>query len=290
MNTPIRLDAHAKINIGLDVTGRRENGYHDVRMIMQTLSLCDTLVMERIPEDTILLSCSDPELPVDDTNLIIMAVKAIKEKFQIKEGAAVHVIKRIPIAAGMAGGSADAAAALKGMSLLFGLDLNGDALCATGVRLGADIPYCLMEGTALSEGIGEILTPLPPMPHCRVLIVKPPFPVSTQSVYERLDLIREPIHPDIDGIIRGLTQNRLESIVPLLGNILESVTIAAHPIIREFRELLMSLGALGSLMCGSGPSVFGLFTDPDAMKQAALSLHSKYPDLRIIETDLYNPN
>ena len=183
----LQLKAYAKINLGLDVVRKREDGYHEVRMIMQSVKLFDKLTFHLLEEDTIRLKTNLGFLPVDDNNLVYKAVRLIKEQYGVTQGLEIDLYKCIPVAAGMAGGSTDCAAALVGASKLFGLHLSKEELMQLGVRLGADVPYCIMRGTALSEGIGEVLTPLPSIPDCKILIAKPPISVSTKFVYEHLD-------------------------------------------------------------------------------------------------------
>ncbi|MCM1494689.1 MAG: 4-(cytidine 5'-diphospho)-2-C-methyl-D-erythritol kinase [Bacteroides sp.] len=269
----ISLRANAKINLGLDVLRKREDGYHEVKMIMQSISLSDTLTLTRCPGTGIRLEADSenacPDVPMNEDNLIYKAIRLLKEEFRIQEGVEAVLTKRIPVAAGMAGGSTDAAAALKGMNQLFSLGLSEQELCDRGVRLGADIPYCIMGGTALSEGIGEALTPLPEMPDCRILIAKPPIHVSTAFVYGNLKLQEIKAHPDIDGMIEAIHRHDLHGIACRLGNVLETVTIPAHPVIAEIKDKMMVYGAARSLMSGSGPTVFGIFEQEQGAEQAA---------------------
>ena len=269
----ISLQAYAKINLGLDVIRKREDGYHEVRMIMQSISLADTLVLRKSSEAGIHLRNHDgienPDVPMDSTNLVYRAIQMLKEEFQITEGIEAVLTKRIPVAAGMAGGSTDAAAALKGMNQLFSLGLSTQELCQRGVRLGADIPYCIQGGTALSEGIGEILTPLPKMPDCYILIAKPPINVSTAFVYGNLKANELTEHPDIDGMIQDIHQQDLSGIASRLGNVLETVTIPAYPVISDIKKIMVEYGAMQSLMSGSGPTVFGIFTEEQKAQVAA---------------------
>lgn len=265
----ITLSAYGKINLGLDVTGRRENGYHDVNMIMQSVGLCDTLTVTKLPVGSgITLETNLPSLGRPEENLAFRAAALLKEEFHIKDGLSLKLTKRIPVAAGMAGGSTDAAAALKAVNELFSLGMDWKALAKYGVRLGADIPYCLLSGTARSEGIGEILTPLPAAPDCHVLLVNPGIHVSTKYVYEHLDAIKDPKHPDIDGMTGAIKQQDYEGIVRRLENILETVTIPKAPVIAQIKENMLVLGADGALMSGSGPTVFGLFSEKETCEQA----------------------
>ncbi len=264
----ITLKAHAKINLGLDVLGKREDGYHLVKMVMQSLSLCDELEMERIPEDEILLTTDVSGLPCDESNLVYKAVALMKKTYGIQEGVKMHLQKNIPMAAGLAGGSSDCAAALKGASKLFGLDLSIEELQQLGVKLGADVPYCLMGKTALSEGIGEVLSPLADLPDCHILLAKPPFDVSTKTVYQKVDSLSDYSHPDIDGMMEALRTQDLEGVCKRLGNVLESVTKEDYPLIGELEKSMLECDAIGSMMSGSGPTVFGIFSEEDRAKAA----------------------
>lgn len=265
--TGYELKAYAKINLGLDVLGRLPGGYHEVKMVMQTVGICDVLIFEKI-KSGIVISTDSGELPVNEDNLIYKAVKLLFDKYGIHEGIRIHLQKKIPIAAGMAGGSSDAAAALKGINEIFSLGCSMEELQKMGVEIGADVPYCVMGGTALAEGIGEKLTVLKPLPDCTFLIAKPDINVSTKYVYEHLDAEENYKHPDIDGMVQAIENSSLEDIIARLGNVLESVTIPEHPIIGTIKERMRALGAAGSMMSGSGPTVFGMFTDRERAQEA----------------------
>ncbi len=260
--------AMAKVNLGLDVLRKREDGYHDVRMIMQTVDLYDRIEIARSKEPGISLETNLPYLPVDGTNLAYKAAKLFLEEFHIEEGIKLRLEKHIPVAAGMAGGSSDAAAVLVGINRMFSLGLSQKELAKRGAFLGADIPYCIMGGTALAEGIGDALTPLPPMPDCYILIAKPGFGVSTKFVYENLHAETITEHPDIDGMMEALRQKDLYRVAEKMENVLERVTIPAYPVIGELKELMKKKGALNALMSGSGPTVFGVFDDEGKAKEA----------------------
>lgn len=285
----INLKAYAKINLGLDVVRKREDGYHEVRMIMQTINLFDKLYLNRTKSPSISVDTNLHFLPTDENNLVFKAASLLKNECNIQEGVHINLEKKIPVAAGMAGGSSDAATTLYGMNILFNLKLSKKELMDFAVRLGADVPYCIMRGTALSEGIGEILTPLPPFPQCHVLIVKPPISVSTKYVYESLRLADGIEHPDIDGIIRSIEQKDLRGAVGLFGNVLEGVTEKEYPIISQIKDTMLELGALNSLMSGSGPTVFGLFEDRREAEKAFY--HFKTNDIRkqVYLTNFYHP-
>ena len=256
---PIDLKALAKINLGLDVLGKRADGYHDVRMVMQSIYLYDNIRIEETNSLGIELSSNLSYLPTDQRNIAYKAAEILLQEFEIKKGVRILLNKRIPVAAGLAGGSSNAAAVLFGMNILFKLGLSKMDLMERGLKLGADVPYCIMRGTALAEGVGERLTPLPSLPRCTVLIAKPGFSVSTKAVYEALGQVEELSHPDIDGVISGLEKGDLDEIAKAMGNVLESVTISMHPAIDTIKNEMMENGALGAMMSGSGPTVFGLF-------------------------------
>lgn len=268
MGDTLKLKALAKINLGLDVLGKRDNGYHDVRMVMQTIYLYDNVTLEKTQEPGIQLETNLFYLPVDENNIAYKAAKLLMDEFDIKEGVRITLEKHIPVAAGMAGGSTNAAAVLVGMNRLFSLGLSQNDLMERGVKLGADVPYCVMRGTALAEGIGEVLSPLPPLPKCYVLIAKPGISVSTKEVYEALDSEEIPDHPDIDGILEGLEQGDLEKVTGSMGNVLERVTIKKYPIIDEIKQVMKEAGAINAMMSGSGPTVFGIFTEEKTAKIA----------------------
>lgn len=284
----IRLKALAKINIGLDVTGCREDGYHLVRMIMQTVHLFDSIQMARMKKKGIKLTVNMRFLPTDEHNLAYRAAKLLMDQYGIADGIHIDIKKCIPIAAGMAGGSADAAAVLYGMNRIFDLRLSGGQLAEYGLRLGADVPYCLMRGTALAEGIGERLTKLPPMPRCPVLIAKPGVSVSTKWVYENLQLREDVRHPDIDRLSADIEAHDLKRIAAHMGNILEEVTVKEYPVIRQIKELMIKHGALNAMMSGSGPTVFGLFEDRETAKRAAGQLRLSGLARQIFVTTVFN--
>ncbi len=261
-----RIKAYAKINLGLDVVRRLENGYHEVKMIMQMVDIYDELEFKKA-KDGITITTNHGELPTNKDNLIYKAASIMIEEYGIQEGVHIHLTKNIPVAAGMAGGSSDAAATFRGMNELFNLDCSLEKLRELGVKVGADVPYSILGGTALSEGIGEILTPLKPVPNCYLLIAKPDVDVSTKYVYEQLDTIGVNHHPDIDGMVDAIEQGNLQGIVDRMENVLENVTIQKHPIIQQIKKRMLELGAEGSLMSGSGPTVFSVFIEKEkAMK------------------------
>lgn len=287
-NNDISLKALAKINLGLDVVRRREDGYHEVRMIMQTIQLYDRLDIKRTQEPGIQIQTNLSFLPVNENNLIYKAAKLLKDEFSITDGVSVKLDKRIPVAAGMAGGSTDAAAMLIGVNRLFSLGLTKRQLMERGVQIGADVPYCIMRGTALAEGIGEALSPLPPMVKCPVLIAKPSISVSTKFVYQNLKLDDTTIHPDIDRLIDDIKAKNLHDIAAHMGNVLETVTIPNYPVIDEIKKHMLSNGAVGAMMSGSGPTVFGLFDDEDTAKKAYKAMRSSHLARQVYLTSVYN--
>lgn len=272
-----QLKALAKINLGLDVLGRREDGYHDVRMVMQTIYLYDNITIQRKKTPGITLESNLYFLPNDEGNIAYKAAKMLMEEFQIQDGVHITLDKHIPVAAGLAGGSSNAAAVLVGMNRMFSLGLTEKELMERGVKLGADVPYCVMRGTVLAEGIGEKLTRLSPLPKCYILIAKPGISVSTRMVYEKLDALEITEHPDIDGLLHGLENQNLEQIAGSMGNVLEQVTIDAYPVIEEIKDAMKAEGALNAMMSGSGPTVFGIFADRQTAKRA----QNRLKDLQI---------
>lgn len=255
----IQLKAYGKINLGLDVLRKREDGYHDLNMIMQTVGVFDDVIIEKTEGEDIVVTTDAFVLSNEKGNLAYMATKLLFDEFGIKDGVKIHLNKRIPIAGGMAGGSADCAATLKGINQLFQLGLSTEDLMERGVKLGADVPYCIMGGTAIAQGIGEILTPLPAPPQCHVIIAKPPISVSTAFVYGNIKPAELKKHPDIDGIVDAIKNQNLEQMAKLLYNVMEEVTVEEYPIIQEIKDVMLKCGALNSIMSGSGPTVFGLF-------------------------------
>lgn len=283
----IWINAPAKINLGLDVIRRRDDGYHEVKMIMQSIRLFDRLTLTKDQTPGIHLSTNLKFLPVNEDNLVYKSAKLLMDEFDIQTGLNIQLDKRIPVAAGMAGGSTDAASCMLALNRLFDLQLTDKQLMERGVRLGADIPYCIMKGTALSEGIGEILSPLPKAPDCYVLIAKPNFHVSTKFVYTNLNLNDQTVHPDIDQMIEYIRSKDLQGLCDHMANILETVTIPAHPEIAEIKKTMLANGALGSLMSGSGPTVFGIFDDLDMAKAAKEKCRQLPYRCFVYVTDLY---
>lgn len=277
----MRYKANAKINLSLDVTGVRENGYHDVRMIMQSIELCDYLDIEVNNSGRIELTCSNPEIECDKSNLIYKAADklinmAVDEEIIDKNtGVTISLQKNIPIAAGLAGGSTDAAATLVGLNEELGLGYSSSELRGLGVTLGADIPFCIEGGTYLSEGIGEVLSKLKDAPDCFIVLVKPDINVSTKFVYDNLILNEETVHPDVDAMLDAIETGSIKRVADCLDNLLATVTEKEYPIIVDIKNILKENGALNAIMSGSGPTVFGLFDDEEKAKEALSILESK---------------
>ena len=284
----LELKALGKINLGLDVLGRRENGYHDVRMVMQTVYLYDRIIMKKSKTPGIRLETNLYYLPVNENNLAYQAAQMLMDEFHIEEGVSIQLDKHIPVAAGMAGGSSNAAAVLFGMNRMFSLGLSQKELMERGVKLGADVPYCIMRGTVLAEGIGEILTPLSPMPKCYVLIAKPAISVSTKMVYEKLDSHEIEDHPDIDGILAGLKAGDLKKVAGSMGNVLERVTVDAYPVIDQIKKMMIKEGALNAMMSGSGPTVFGIFEEKATARKAADAIRDARLTKKVYVTNIHN--
>ena len=280
------LKAMAKINLGLDVIRRREDGYHQVRMVMQTVRLHDSLFLRKIKTPKIKMTTNLSYLPENEDNLAYRAARLLREEFKLEEGIYIELNKHIPVAAGLAGGSSDAAAVLFGVNRMFRLNLSLKELMERGVTLGADVPYCLMRGTALAEGIGEDLSPLPAMPSCTVLLAKPPINVSTQFVYENLNL-ENVIHPAIDEQLAALRKGDLRSVAASMGNVLETVTIPHYPVIEDIKNVMKEAGSLNAMMSGSGPTVFGLFENQAAARKAYHEILDKDLARQVYLTGVY---
>jgi len=257
----MKLKALAKINLGLDVIRKREDGYHEVRMVMQTVQIYDQIRLNMTDASGIKVTTNLYYLPDNEDNLVYKSAKLLMDEFGIRKGLLIDLKKYIPVAAGLAGGSSDAAAVLVGLNRMFHLGLSIEDLMKRGVDIGADVPFCIMRGTALAEGIGERLTPLPPFPRCYVLIAKPGVHVSTKFIYSNLCVDELTNHPDIDGQINAIRRADLKKAAALMGNVLETVTVPAFPVIGEIKREMMNFGALNAIMSGSGPTVFGLFDD-----------------------------
>ena len=284
----MRLRAMAKINLGLDILGKRDDGYHEVRMLMQTIQMYDLLDIRRKSSPGITLTTNLLYVPSDEINLVYKAAKLLMDEFDIQEGISMKLTKSIPVAAGMAGGSSDAAAAFVGVNKMFHLGLSEQELMERAVQIGADVPYCIMRGTALAEGIGEKLTRLPQLPKCYILVGKPAVNVSTKLAYENLDLQNMGAHPDIDGMISDIENGDLYTMVSRMGNVFEPGIIGKYPVIQEIKDLMEAHGALKAMMSGSGPTVFGIFDDKNKMKAAARVLRSSHLAKTVFATEVFN--
>ena len=280
----LKIEGKAKINLTLDILGKRPDGYHEVAMIMQSIALHDTLSLEKAREG-IGLKINVPWMKADESNLVWKAAALVQERCGLKGGVNIHLTKRIPVAAGLAGGSADAAAVLRGMDRLFGLGLSDEELCAMGAELGSDIPFCLMGGTMLSTGRGEVLRRLKGMPTAWVVLAKPRVSVSTAWAYQNYDEQGAERHPDNDLVEKKIIAQDLKAMAPLLCNVLESVTIKKYEVIERYKKLMMEKGALVSMMSGSGPTVFGLTAKKsEALRIAGFLRHVTRADVFVTRT------
>ena len=279
------IEAHAKINLTLDVTGRLPNGYHTVQMIMQSVKLADYVTIRTDCSGLIQMDCSRSDLSTGDDNLAVRAARLFLEHCGKPEtGVQIHLEKNIPMQAGMAGGSTDAAAVLVGLNAVMEQGLTQQELCGLGLKLGADVPYCIRGGTMLAEGIGEILTPTAEMPHCTVLICKPPVGVSTPEIYRAIDSAPIEEHPNTNEMLNALHNRDLERIGSLLCNVMEPVTAGRYPVIYEIKKTMTAHGALGALMSGSGSAVFGLYRRPEDAEEAYQILAKQFPETFLTET------
>lgn len=283
------VQGRAKINLTLDVTGRRDDGYHTVKMVMQSVTLHDevrvTITHGEKKTRGILLSCNLPYLPLDERNLAHRAADLFYQQTgTLLETCEIHIEKRIPVAAGLAGGSTDAAAVLRALNALHETGLSDDELCEMGLKIGADVPYCLRGGTMLAEGIGEKLTQLADMPHCYVVLCKPPFAVSTREVYQEIDSVPLTQRPDTEGMKQALENGDYQGVCGRLMNVMETVTATKRHQIGEIRAVLRENGADATLMSGSGPTVYGLFSDRNTADAAATVLARRFSETFLTET------
>ena len=284
----MRVRALAKINLGLDVLRKREDGYHEVRMVMQTIQMYDVIHIYKISKPGIRLRTNLPYIPTDERNLVYKAAKLLLDEFHIRRGLRIDLQKFIPVSAGMAGGSSDAAATLVALNQMFHLRLSKKALMKRGLAIGADVPYCVMRGTALAEGIGEKLTPLPPAPDCYVLVGKPALNVSTKQAYESLHLSEIRRHPDIYGLVRGIEKHDLEAMLPHMENVFEPGITKENPIIGQIKALMQKNGARHAMMSGSGPTVFGIFDSWTPAQRAAEALRDSQMARTVFVTRFFN--
>ena len=284
----INLKARAKINLTLDVTGVRDDGYHELKMIMQTVELYDRVYIKKIEKPYVKLKSNLEWLPTDGKNLAYRAAEIIRKEYGINEGVFIELQKAIPVAAGLAGGSSDCAAVLYGMNILFGLKIDRKRMAEIALELGSDVPYCLMRGTALAEGRGEILTKLPPCPESWVVLAKPPVGLSTAAVYKALDKTEVTVHPDTEAAIRAIENNDLSGVADNLSNVLEKVSIEMCPMVGQLKKCFIDNGAIGALMSGSGPTDYGLFDDKDLAAEAAETIRKEFQLRDVILTKIYN--
>ncbi len=285
----LELNAYAKVNLGLDVLRRREDGYHELRMIMQTVDLYDTLTLEKTEDEGISMTCNVEGLPCDESNLVYQSAKLMFDEYGLSGGMRMHLEKRIPMAAGMAGGSTDAAAVFNGINELYHLGIAKEKLCKLGVKVGADVPYCIVGGTALSEGIGEVLTRLPNVPDCVVLIAKPDFDVSTKYVFENLHANSLTYHPDIDGMAEAIRNGDLPGMIKLMDNVLETVTEKKYTEITAIKNVMNGHGAMRAMMSGSGPTVFGLYENKKDAEAAAEAIREQKLAKQVFVSGFYHP-
>lgn len=283
----VSVKACAKINLALDVLYKRDDGYHEVAMIMQSISLADEVTLVNRPEG-ITLSVDTPNLAADKSNLAYRAAALIKNMLGIKTGIHIKLVKKIPMAAGLAGGSADAAAVLSGLNQLWDLRLTMSELEKLAADLGSDVPFCLHGGTMLAAGRGERLSPLPALPECYVVLAKPPIDVSTAWVYGHYHADRIETHPDLNGMKKSLENKELALIAAKLGNVLESVTIPAYPCIADLKTCMLENGAMNSLMSGSGPTVFGLVEGREQAEYVAAQLKKQHDAHVVIAKSVRN--
>jgi len=276
----VEIQARAKINLALDVLGKRPDGYHEVRMIMQSIELADQVILSARPSG-IALEITGAELAADQSNLAYRAAALLQADYPHCGGVHISLKKVIPLAAGLAGGSADAAAVLRGLNELWNLGLSDEVLCRYGAQLGSDIPFCITGGTQLAEGRGEMLTKLPALPPCWVVLVKPPFPVATAWVYGQFRGEQVTHRPDTDGMMKALADGDLAGVLARLDNLLETVTIPAYPVLGEIKQALRDGGAAAALMSGSGPTVFGIVTTAAAANRLTEDLRRNYPDSQV---------
>ncbi len=268
----VRRIANAKINLGLDVVGKRVDGYHDLRMVMETITIHDKLRLKKIPKNEVLLKTNIPYLPTDDRNLVVQIIQEMRSIYGIDSGVYADLYKVIPVGAGLAGGSADAAQTILGMNQLFDLKLTMEEMLALGVKFGADIPYCIKGGAMLAEGIGDLLTPIPQPMALELVVVKPKVSVSTPYVFKNLKIDTLIKHPDIDALIKALGNNNLVEVAAAMGNVLEEVTFKGYPQVKQVKEAILATGAVGALMSGSGSAVFGIYNSREDCKKAVKQL------------------
>ena len=280
----MKIKAYAKINISLDIVGKREDGYHLLEMIMQSIDLYDEISIEKQKED-ITITCDKQYVPVDERNLAYKAAKLFKEEYNITSGVSININKNIPVCAGLAGGSTDAAAVLKIMNKLFDINASEEKLMELGLKLGADVPYCISGGTAICKGIGEEVTKLKPFKDKILVLVKPPFGVSTKVVYQEFKLDRVRNHPNTNLLINAIENDNLEEVCSNMKNLLENVTLRKHKVLINIKEEMKRYGSVGTMMSGSGPTVFAFFDDMLSAQRCFEKMKLKYNDVFITRTN-----
>jgi 4-diphosphocytidyl-2-C-methyl-D-erythritol kinase len=269
------IKARAKINLSIDVLGRREDGYHDVCMIMQSLALHDIIRIE-VQKSDIELVCNSDFIPTDSSNLVWKASNLFRETCGIKDGLKITIEKKIPVSAGLAGGSTDAAAVFIALNKMFETNLSLDELCVMGITLGADIPFCIRGGTMLAEGLGEVLTPIKRLKKIPIILIKPREGISTKFVYQNFLLNNNTDRPDTKLLVEAIENEDIVTLGANMKNVLESVTLPIYPVISQIKETLLMNGALGSIMSGSGTAVFGVFGQIDV----AINAYNKLEKLK----------
>ncbi len=279
----MKMRAYAKVNISLDVVGKKEDGYHLLRMIMQNIDLYDEIIVEKQNKD-IIIECNKNYVPTDSRNLAYKAAMAFKERYNITEGVKIKIFKNIPVSAGLAGGSTDAAAVLKIMNELFEVNASKEELMELGLKLGADIPYCIQGGTALCEGIGEIITPLKPFKDKIIVLVKPSFGVSTKEVYKNFDIEKVKKHPETEALMNAMAEDDLRYVAYNMRNLLENVTLKKHKVLINLKEEMNKCGAINSMMSGSGPTVFAFFDDMLKAQKCFEKMKEKYSEVFLTRT------
>lgn len=275
--------AYAKVNISLDVVGKRDDGYHLLKMIMQKIDIYDEIIINK-KKHGITIECNKSFVPCDDRNLAYKAADLFMKTYNIKSGVHIKINKNIPVAAGLAGGSTDCAAVLRIMNKMFNINASEEELMKLGLKLGADVPYCVKGGTALCEGIGEIVTPLKPFKNNIMVLVKPPFGVSTKEVYKSFDISKAIIHPNTEALINAMKRDNINYVARNMKNLLENVTLKRHKVIINIKEDMVRLGSIGAMMSGSGPTVFGFFDDMLKAQKCYEYMKKKYEDTFITRT------
>ena len=279
----MEIRAYGKVNLALDVIGKRQDGYHLLKMIMQTVDIYDVLTFKKGSKGITITSNKD-FVPTDERNLVYKAIMLFCNTYNIEPAIEVNIQKNIPVEAGMAGGSTDAAASLKAMRDLYAPEITNEELMKISVKIGADVPYCINGGTALCEGIGEVITPLKPFENKLLLVVKPNFGVSTVGTYKafKIDEIKE--HPDVEKLVLAIDDNDMKYVAHNMGNLLEMVTIKEHPEINQIKNIMVDMGAEGAMMSGSGPTVFGLFESIEKAEKCAKELKNNYKEVFVTRT------